>query len=326
MRRFFTAALFLLLSSFISRGQAPGLLGLPDRIMSSSRIGRVSARQSIEVPPEDTVRIDFPACGNKWVSVDYDFFKYLLENDLRQDVRTLVKGCYVPSDTLDYMRAQVLFSDRKLTQATEYFSRVPANSVFGPESFHYCVVSLASAGHYHSAASLLANPPTSYDRRPYSELFALQEAGLALLESDKDQWLRSSSAFTYSDYTLSGSEQVLSEIARDRFESGRKSAAVAALASALLPGAGKVYAGRVGEGVAAFLTVGSLGAVTAENWSRHGVRDWRTILAGSLCAAFYIGNIYGSYMSVSIENDERVKSQNAVIVYHLHLPLRSVFR
>jgi hypothetical protein len=98
------------------------------------------------------------------------------------------------------------------------------------------------------------------------------------------------------------------------------------MASALVPGAGKVYAGRVGEGVAAFLTVGSLGAVTAENWSKHGMKDWRTIVSGALCATFYLGNIYGSYMSVSIERDERLAAENTLVLYHLHLPLRSIFR
>ena len=83
---------------------------------------------------------------------------------------------------------------------------------------------------------------------------------------------------------------------------------------------------NVGEGVAAFLTVGSLGAITAENWNRHGPKDWRTIVAGSLCAVFYLGNIYGSYLSVSIENNEHVAAENTAIVYHLHIPLRSIFR
>lgn len=243
------------------------------------------------------------------------------DNDLKQDAKTLLKGEYAQSDTLDFLRAKVLFSDNKYYQASSLFSRVPASSPFGPEAFHYRIVSLASVGEYDSAERLALS-----EGGPYPELASLQAAGLALLRGDRDGWVRRNAAFTYEDYALMESERVLSEIAISRFDTRGKRAGIAALASTFIPGAGKVYAGRLGEGVAAFMTVGSLGAITAENWKKHGVKDWRTILAGSLCATFYLGNICGSYMSVSIEKDKRTANENATIIYHLHLPLRTVFR
>ncbi|MBR5661540.1 MAG: hypothetical protein IKW99_08320 [Bacteroidales bacterium] len=312
-----------------ARGQVRGILGLPDRIMSSSRIGRVSAREIPVTPAADTSRIQFPDEGERYISEDYEFFNYLKDNDFRIDAKTLTRGRYAPSDTLDFLRAKVLFSDLKLFQASELFGKVPYDSPFGPESFYYQVVSLSSAGEYDKAYGLLSS--LSIQSRfseggPYAELTALQAAGLSILRGQEDEWLRHSSSFTFGDYALMESERVISEIGQRRFGGKSKHAGVAALASAVIPGAGKVYAGRLGEGVAAFLTVGSLGAITAENWVRHGNKDWRTILAGSLCATFYLGNIYGSYMSVSIENNDRITAENTAIVYHLHLPLRTVFR
>ena len=321
--------IFLLALSFPAQGQVRGILGLPDRIMSSSRIGRVSAREVPAIPVADTSRIQFPKDGERNISEDYDFFNYLKDNDFRTDAKTLILGSYAPSDTLDFLRATVLFSDLKLAQASELFGRVPFDSPFGPESFYYQVVSLTSAGEYDKAYGLLSSPSIRSrfsEGGPYAELTALQAAGLSLLRGEEDEWLRHSSSFTFGDYALAESERVMSEIGQRRFGSKSKHAGVAALASAVIPGAGKVYAGRLGEGVAAFLTVGSLGAITAENWVRHGGKDWRTILAGSLCATFYLGNIYGSYMSVSIENNDRITAENTAIVYHLHLPLRTVFR
>ena len=91
-------------------------------------------------------------------------------------------------------------------------------------------------------------------------------------------------------------------------------------------GLGKVYAGELSEGVAAFLTVGSLAAITAENWAKYGVKDWKTILFGTLGAVFYIGNIYGSYVSGSIHNNDLRNAQDTAILYHIHIPLRSVFQ
>lgn len=318
-RRNLLIVLFLLATCQVF-GQTPGLLGLPDRIMSSSRIGRVSARNTPTVINVDTVTVVFPSYGTKSVSKDYDFFKYLSDNDLKQDAKTLLQGAYVQSDTLDFLRAKVLFAENKFHQASSLFSRVPSASSFGPEAFYYRIVALSSLGEYDIASGLLS------EGGPYAELSSLQAAGLALLKGEKDEWARRSASFTFDDFALLESEKVLSEISINRFESRGKRAGIAALASTVIPGAGKVYAGRLGEGVAAFMTVGSLGAITAENWKKHGLNDWRTILAGSLCATFYLGNIYGSYMSVSIENDKRIANENATIIYHLHLPLRSVFR
>jgi hypothetical protein len=327
MRRLSLFILWILLTMPAAQGQGiRGVLGFPDRIMSSSRIGRVSSREMPVMPAPDTVRISFPLGGIRPVSMDFDFFNYLVDNELKQDARTLACGSYALSDTLDFIRAKVLFSERKLAQSSELFSRIPYSSPFGPESFFYRIVALSSIGEYGTASDLLSSNTGFIEGGPYSELAALQAAGLALLKEDENSWRRSSSLFTYSDFTLSESERILLEIGTGRFSSRQKSAGIAALASAVVPGAGKVYAGRLGEGVAAFLTVGSLGGITAANWKKHGSKDWRTILSGSLCAAFYLGNIYGSYMSVSIEKDERLQADNTLILYHLHLPLRSVFR
>ena len=322
-------SLFSMGGHFHLSGQSRSILGLPDRIMSSSRIGKASQRPSLILPPPDTVRMTFPLGGARNVSEDIDFFNYLLDNELRQDAITLVQMPYKDSDTLDFIRAKVLFSDRKLSQAADLFSLVPLESRFGAESFSYRVVSLATLGRLDEASSLLSsgNIPAAFSGSgPYAELAALQRAGLAIMQGKEGEWRSDSALFSYRDYTLAEAERIVSEIGAGRFDAKRKHAGVAALASAVVPGAGKVYSGRLGEGVAAFLTVGSLGAITAENWKKHGGKDWRTIAAGSLCAAFYLGNIYGSYMSVSIERDERVASENALILYHLHLPLRSIFR
>ena len=327
MRRLFLSIFMILMAMPAVHGQGiRSILGFPDRIMSSSRIGRVSSREMPVMPEPDTGRISFPSGGIRPVSKDFDFFNYLVDNELKQDAKTLACGSYALSDTLDFIRAKVLFSERKLAQSADLLSKIPYSSPFGPESFFYRVVALSSIGDYGTASNLLSSSTGFVEGGPYSELAALQAAGLALLKEDESCWRSSSSLFTYSDYTISESERILSEIGVGRFSPRHKSAGLAALASAVVPGAGKVYAGRLGEGVAAFLTVGSLGGITAANWKKHGGKDWRTILSGSLCATFYLGNIYGSYMSVSIEKDERLHADNTLILYHLHLPLRSIFR
>ena len=132
--------------------------------------------------------------------------------------------------------------------------------------------------------------------------------------------------FTFSQYALSESERALQDIFDERYNGHTISPVVAAAASSVVPGLGKAFAGELAEGVAAFLTVGSLAAITAENWVRYGYKDWKTLLFGTLGAAFYIGNIYGSYVSVSIHNNDLRNVQDTAILYHIHIPLRSIFQ
>lgn len=72
----------------------------------------------------------------------------------------------------------------------------------------------------------------------------------------------------------------------------QKSEVLAGILSAILPGAGYVYAGRYGDGLTSFLVNGLFiaGTVTAVN------NDWLPAagISGGIGLPFYLGNIYGS--------------------------------
>ena len=164
-------ALILILSllPFLpAAGQVRGWAGLPDRILSSTRLGKMSARTVPALPVWDDTPVTFAPDGARPVSADFDFANYLLDNGLRHDALTLVRGSFAPSDTLDYLRGWVLFGDRKLSQASAFLGRVPASSVFYDKSLFYNVVSLANLGDYARAASLLpaARPACTPARSP----------------------------------------------------------------------------------------------------------------------------------------------------------------
>lgn len=300
------------------------ILGFPDRIMNDNRIGRLSVNAVPELPALDDTRIEFPRSmpGSKGISVSYGFVRHLLDENLQLDALTLLSEPFSPSDTLSYLRALVLFENRRIKQSAELFSQVQSSSPFYEKSRYYGILANTHAGNYPAAKTLL--PPATY-LGPYKELAAFEGAALALLENDEVSFRSYEKDFGFEDYALAQSEQALSDIAAVRFPRHQKSPVLAACLSAVLPGSGKWYAGRIGEGTSALLTVGALAAITAENWNRHGLKDWRTILFGSLCATFYLGNIYGSYFSVGIEQHEQDAQQHAVIMYHMHIPLRSIF-
>ena len=81
---------------------------------------------------------------------------------------------------------------------------------------------------------------------------------------------------------------------------GYKSETLAAILSAVIPGAGKIYAGETGDGITALILTGLFGFLAYNNFQAdHKIRAW--IFSG-LTAFFYAGNVYGSAAAAQIYN------------------------
>ena len=256
------------------------------------------------------------------IAADYDFALYLIDNDLKRDALRLVSSpCFTPSDTLTFLRGWAHYNLKQLPQAREYFQGIPKGSSFYDQSLFYSTAVSAHLGDFTSPVASL----TGYDG-PHTELRDLQLSGLALLRDDPAAFKQASQGFGFSDFALQEAEHTLCDIYNSRYVKRAKSPALAAIASAIIPGSGKIYAGKLGEGISAFLLTGVFGAITAEHWVKDGPANWKTIVPGLLGAFLYIGNIYGSYMSVSIYNSNLKDAQDTAVLYNIHIPLRSVFK
>ena len=256
------------------------------------------------------------------IAADYDFALYLIDNDLKRDALRLVSSpCFTPSDTLTFLRGWAHYNLKQLPQAREYFQGIPKGSSFYDQSLFYSTAVSAHLGDFSTPVASL----TGYDG-PYTELRDLQLSGLALLRDDPAAFKQASQSFGFSDFALQEAEHTLCDIYNSRYVKRAKSPALAAIASAIIPGSGKIYAGKLGEGISAFLLTGVFGAITAEHWVKDGPANWKTIVPGLLGAFLYIGNIYGSYMSVSIYNSNLKDAQDTAVLYNIHIPLRSVFK
>ncbi len=258
----------------------------------------------------------------RWVSGEYAFTDYLIDNDLKQDARSLLfADGFHPSDTLTYLRGWTLYQLKELEQARSYLQNVPRGSSFYDKAFFYSNAISAHLGDYETPAAKLKE----YSG-PYVELKEMQLAGLALLRDDPEAFKSAAESFRYQDHALQSAEHELDDIYTSRYQTRQKSPWLAAAASALVPGLGKVYAGQLGEGISTFLITGALGAITAEHWVKDGPKDWKTIVPAVLTGILYIGNIYGSYMSVSIYNTRVGDAQQTAVLYNIHIPLRTVFK
>jgi tetratricopeptide (TPR) repeat protein len=81
----------------------------------------------------------------------------------------------------------------------------------------------------------------------------------------------------------------------------------AGVLSGILPGLGKIYAGRWGDGFYSFLIVGVLGWQAWHGFRQAGRNSTRGWIYGTLGTIFYLGNIYGSVMAAKIHNQQKEK-------------------
>ena len=79
-----------------------------------------------------------------------------------------------------------------------------------------------------------------------------------------------------------------------------KSPTTAIILSTLIPGAGKIYTGEIGDGITSFIATALTTYLAIKNFNAdHQFRGW---LFSGLAAFFYAGNIYGSAASAQIYN------------------------
>ncbi len=102
--------------------------------------------------------------------------------------------------------------------------------------------------------------------------------------------------------------QILKRFAENFSHPQRKSPFAAALFSAMVPGAGKIYTKNYGDGITSFIVTGLFAFLSYDNFrAHHNARGW--IFAGT-AAFFNAGNIYGSYISARNYNLEKEEELN----------------
>ena len=258
------------------------------------------------------------------IGKNYDFLLYLIGNSMRDEAIELVKDIHLDNDTLYFMKGFAYYSARKLDTASLYYSLVPQGSPFYNEAQFFSALSQAHLGNYALSLSMLKT--ISDTAHTIQNLRNFEMAGLSLLRRDMTAFDTICRLLDSGDYHITAEAATLAELRNTIANRKQHKPWLAAGLSALVPGLGKVYAGNLGEGVSALLLTGSMMAATAENWHKEGLKNWKTILFGTLSAVFYIGNIYGSAVTVHAGLDNFNNNVNLQILYNIHIPLRNSFR
>lgn len=84
-----------------------------------------------------------------------------------------------------------------------------------------------------------------------------------------------------------------------------KSPALAGIMSAVVPGSGKMYAGRWNDGIYSLVLVGLLAYQSYDSFRDHGIESTKAWIYTSVGSVFYLGNIYGSVIAVKLGNQQK---------------------
>ncbi|MRT93084.1 tol-pal system YbgF family protein [Ancylomarina sp. 16SWW S1-10-2] len=228
------------------------------------------------------------------------------------------------SDSLHYLKGWSLYSLKQLTNSAYNLKRVSKNSNFYNKSHFFAAYNYTHTRNYKEAKKILSDIETN---ARFKQLKNFESSGIALLERNFDIYenthlnLSSEAILPALQTEVENLNKLYSSIKNRK----QKKMWLAGLMSAAIPGSGKIYAGKTGEGIASFLMVASTGVVTLENHRKLGIRNFKTILFGSIFTIFYVGNIYGSVFSVKISNEEFNHEMDQKILFNLHIPLRNIF-
>ncbi len=259
---------------------------------------------------------------------EWEFARYLTDKGATDEANVVMqalttKSLSVPQrDSLNYLQGWSAYTAKSLDEAAERLVAVSNGSAFYIKSQFFGAYCLAFQHRPDSAQAVLQNLPVP-DSVLY-ELRAFEQAGVALLQRRYDQYDQHRQAFRFSSYALSTEEERMGQYASILRHQPKRSAALAGLLSAVVPGLGKAYAGKTRQGIAAFLPILTLGLLSLEGYRKDGPTSLRFLGFGSLFTLFYVGNIWGSTLAVKAKRDEINRLYDTKILFDLHIPLRTL--
>jgi TM2 domain-containing membrane protein YozV len=98
----------------------------------------------------------------------------------------------------------------------------------------------------------------------------------------------------------------LAALAEEAKKLSYRSPALAGMASFIIPGAGKAYAGRILDGLVSLGLVCSLGALSVASFQREGIGSARGWTYGSCALLFHASNVYGSVVAAKQSNARKL--------------------
>lgn len=263
------------------------------------------------------------------VGQELDFARYLMSrNELRESLFVLEKiEAESPSlrDSVRFYKGWILYQQKQLEPSADFLLQVSPGSPLFERSRFFASYSLAHLGQASKADSILKQ--LSFRQGSFEEaLLNFERGGMALLQRDFEAFETFAGGFKGAFNPFALQERSLVVLAGRLQDEPRRSALIAGVLSAAVPGLGKIYAGKTAEGIASFLYVGAMGLTTYDFYDRLGPKNGFFILSAAVTGVFYAGNIWGSALAVKRQHNEFKNEMDQRILFDMHIPLRNIFR
>lgn len=227
-------------------------------------------------------------------------------------------------DSANYWLGNIYYNRQELENSIQYFDLVSHRSIhLKPEAVFFSSFNEAYLKHYITSQQKLNafNPQDSLQL----SLKNFELAGVNLLQRKFSTFDSLVIQFNKHHYLLARQQSELIDFRNILVSRSGKSSFKAGLLSALVPGAGKFYAGYKGQGFLNFIVAGLLGVQAWEGYRKSGPESFRFITYSTLFTTFYISTIWGSALAVKIKRNEISNTLDTQILFSMHIPIRSAF-
>lgn len=259
---------------------------------------------------------------------ELSFIAHLIDKGYYKEAIFLIDGDTLKygqqqADSINYFRGWAQYSLKNLGQSTQSLLRVGKESPFYLKAHFFAGYNQIYLGNYQEAQKIFDQ--MAIRNEPNLSLVNFELSGIEMLQGNWPGGNGKLKLVNPDNASISQQVKALEEISSENQDHRSKSPVLAGIMSGIIPGAGKIYAGKTGAGIASMIGTVGFGLITWENYHKRGIANAKTIIFGGLFAANYISNIYGSVISVKvIENEYRNVVHNQIL-FQLHIPLRNFF-
>jgi hypothetical protein len=227
-------------------------------------------------------------------------------------------------DSVNFFIGMAYYKEKKFSEARQSFLNV-SDETFLFYKAHYLAGNIDAENNAPDSALKNYHSIPENTNEALNELKSFEIAGLYLLKSDYAKFDSISGSDTYRDPVIRQEFENLKTYSERGRRIRRKSPLLAGTLSAIVPGLGKVYAGNNGQALASFLTCGLMAVVAGENYYHLGITHPQTIFFTGLLGFFYVGNIWGSALSVQLVKIEQQLENKHNILVGLKVPIHQFF-
>jgi TM2 domain-containing membrane protein YozV len=244
-------------------------------------------------------------------SLDWSFTQHLIQNENYAELQLMLNENKTQTDTITFLKGWCYLMQKKTNKALYEWENCNSTSDFGIRCIFYsallnCYNNMPENA-FHKIQLLDSNKLNNDQKL----LLNLYKASIYLIS--KKQMLVDSLAaqFAFNNYIIADEQKEFIKVLNMYRNKSKKSAALAGLFSAIIPGSGKFYIGngQIGGGIGSLLVSSSLGVVAWEQFNKSGLNSIGFFVASSAFLVFYAGNILGSIYSTQLQKD-KIEKEN----------------